>query len=381
MVWRAIIFYSFVVFFARAALAEVLCIAGDSRETRIIDQISGKKPVGNDEFLRSWRERMALREVSEDRECLAGRGTIREFTGALTRSEQTQKYIKRECVEKLVAGLSIAEDERQICDSDTGGQKTLERMPCLDQSYVDYVHWAANQAIRCLGSSSGGIDARIVLGKIASESRFATFVRSGRGVGLGQLTSVGLEEVSEGGRGFAYMVNLMKNDDGSFKDECKVFEPIIAAEPKGPVKGAKRICQLVGLGGGVARSFLKSIGLFVYYRDNPKASITQGLIDAGLGEHPDFIRMRDYLALIAYGPDGAAGAMQIVRELKARKKLLGHSSRFTFASFKRLVDDSFDYAHGVELALRSSFGPSDKSDPNFDRPGSSCVQDADKGVN
>jgi hypothetical protein len=260
--------------------------------------------------------------------------------------KENLRGLKRECIRAAVVGRKPGKVDYLACRSDKPSsgkdQRALSSEPCVTEAYVDYVHWTVNRVFKCLQSQKHPLDPQVFFKKVNRESTFRAFIDEDVGKGLMQMTTAAMKEMTEPDPGYQYLMDLIH----ARKEACAGLEPIAKAPlqleggKKSKVSSKATACQTVSIGDGVARNLLRGVGLFLYYRDGRTGS-TSSLLKQ-FKDHPDFNRMRDYLALVAF--NGGPGVQRAVFD-KISKKI---GKKTSFAKFKQLVDDQSAYTKAMD---------------------------------
>lgn len=341
----------------KSAQASPACIAGERGPMDLERQLTGQERVGNDEFLRAWREATkagggdsACRAPIEARPLMGTQNLGEKLVVACAKAGPPQRFIKRECIEKAILRVPMLTDNILVCRADTDIPRKLKETPCMTGRYVDYMHWTVNQVLGCLSPAGDPIDPQLVFSKINNESAFGAFLQSSSGMGSAQITTDAAREMSLGENGHTFLQSLMVANPAS----CKNLEPVAKLPLQLDRFQNARHCQYVGTGGGYARNLMHGIGLYLYYRQGMRNSIQTRLEKAGLANNPNFRQMRDYLSLVAFSRVGPAGAAEIVEKLKGKL-----SRKTSFADFKKWVDAKSEYTRQIAEKMNEVFGSSD----------------------
>ncbi|NUN05656.1 MAG: hypothetical protein HUU57_07835 [Bdellovibrio sp.] len=226
------------------------------------------------------------------------------------------KKIKKECIEASIqrtpgnTGYVCGPGNAKARAFDNAGDSA----PCLDQSSVDYMHFAINEALKCFAAEFKPIDTRFILKKYNNETAFNFFLSYGGGKGLGQLTSAPTLDIGGGNAEY-----ILKDIVNSESPACEPFKNVAKNDLKnGPPRLASsaNVCAWVSPGEGLTRNLIYSLGYYVHLRDKfilpvlrrraPALANNSGLAD-------DF-------TLISYGPDGLKEAKSLMDALKVSDK-------------------------------------------------------------
>ncbi len=267
-----------------------------------------------------------------------------------------QRFVRRQCIQRAMMRLpNVGGVDYYDCETDSSNPRELRRLPCITTEMVAYTHFTVNEAINCLSQPGSPIDAQLLFRKINNESAFAGFIRNQNGTGIGQLVSFGAREMGPGGRGHNFLMERMQRRGRA----CDRFTSLASREldltsPNAQGERSVRTCQLVGMGNGMARNMIYSIGLFLYYREAMPHNAEQLLREAGLGDHPDFLRMRDLLTMVAYSREGPQGMRLVMRQLRSRL-----SPRMSLRAFQAMVEGQVPYLVETQRRFQDVFGQND----------------------
>lgn len=280
--------------------------------------------------------------------------------------------IKKECIQ-----ASLQRDvgnEAHICQN--GRRKVIQnsgkRAQCLNQNTVDYIHFAVNEALRCMGDQFEPIDTRFFLKKINNETAFNFYLGYVGGVGVGQLTSDPVRDIAgwvepsgRYNRGNAkYILESLVHNSS---DACAPFIETLKNDLKKrpPLPGnANNYCSWVSPGEGMTRNLIYSLGYYIHMRDTViKPALAREA--PALAENSDIV---NYFTLVAYGPGGPAQAASLVNTLRLNSKTTVKTVR------ERLMKES-DYIRQTENKMKEllAFLPVDKV-TDADLRGDVCIE-------
>lgn len=230
--------------------------------------------------------------------------------------------------------------------------------PCIDQNLARYIHFAFHQALDCtqgiVSRLSGGaarVNSELLFRKINNETGFSFWVHSRSGTGIGQFIDVAVVDALERGR------DLLERVITSPDPSCAMFAPLLRQDlerrlfyrlqgrsnftQNGGTEGiggseaffpSQNRCLWVSPGEGVARSFIYSAIKFQSDR-----RILFGNFDRQ-GTSAQTRLARDYVALVAYGPQGIGAAGQLTRVASAQEVINRNSyARRTEASYANYI--------------------------------------------
>lgn len=262
-----------------------------------------------------------------------------------------QRFIRRQCIQRAMARLPNVGADAFECASDSAEPRRLRGLPCVTNDVVSYTHFTVNEAINCLTQPGSTIDAQLLFRKINNESAFGGFIRNSNGAGIGQLVSAGTQEMGPGGNGHRFLMDRMRRRGRA----CDRFAALASREldlTRANANGERfvRSCQLIGMGNGMPRNLIYSIGLFLYYREAAPHSADQLLRQAGLGDHPEFRKMRDLLTMVAYSREGPQGMRLVLRDLRNRIR-----SNMPYNQFRNLLQERVPYLQETQRRFEDVF--------------------------
>lgn len=348
-----------------------VCLIGSENETVLRDRIAGRGHTAEaSEFLAHFQRSSYQRQVPTQVAALNSPEnceldfryspsvppqvvrTVMNTASALA----PQRFVRSQCIQRAMMRLpNVAGVDYYDCETDSSMPREIRRLPCVTPEMVAYTHFTVNEAINCLSQPGSPIDAQLLFRKINNESAFAGFIRNQNGTGIGQLVSMGAREMGPGGRGHIFLRERMQKRGRA----CERFAAVASREleltpPNSQGERSVRTCQLVGMGNGMARNMLYSIGLFLYYREAMPHNAEQLLHQAGLGDHPDFLRMRDLLTMVAYSREGPQGMRLAMRQLRGRL-----NPRMSFTSFQAILEGHVPYLDETQRRFEDVFGEED----------------------
>lgn len=249
------------------------------------------------------------------------------------------------CVERTLNKLRPSGTKR-FCADDKGSGTVMTSHPCITEEITNYLAWSMTKAFECLNDPEEPLDANLFFKKINRESNFNFWVENNNtGRGLGQMTFVGMQEVmgndydlinrrhyKHAGRNM--LENILKSNPA-----CKKYHSI--ANPDLPSNTSmyprpynSNKCSQLSLDEGIQRNLLASIALYRFYRDEQNVySSDKVLQDLKIPKtNPDFVQMKNLLALLSYSSTSPQGARRIALSLAGRIK-----PSVTYEQFKVMI--------------------------------------------
>ena len=199
---------------------------------------------------------------------------------------------------------------------------------CVDDKMTDYIHYAVNSAIQCLSGVSK-IDSKTLFRKINNESAFNISVASRGGLGIAQMTTIAVKEMTDPqlGKGRYVLDHVAASNDSS----CTGFKDVATQDlKKSPSTSESNRCAWLSPGDGLARNLMYSIGYYLTMRD-------KYLVPALKRRAPELASNEDLvndLTSVSYGAEGIKHAKNLIRKFRVnngsnvaelRKKIRGGS--------------------------------------------------------
>lgn len=216
------------------------------------------------------------------------------------------RHVDRTCIRQAIRARANdnIDANRTMC-----GRRARQTSgtPCLSDRYVDFLHYTINSALRCLQSRDNPLDPDTIFEMLNHESAFMGFVNNTGGVGLAQMTSMGVRGVFDPGHGGRENLDALmaRSEKQGF---CAPFRRLV--RPLG--RQSIPVCQYTEIDDGIAQSAIAGIGLFSYYQ----TVVTNALVDAGIPRsHPKFAQMQRALSLISYN-SGETDALRLLDRIK-----------------------------------------------------------------
>lgn len=280
----------------------------------------------------------------------AVKGTMTSLAATLSNSNIPQ--IKKACIE-----ASLQREPGNNGYSCLNGQpkkfsNSGSSAPCLNQTTVDFLHFAVNKATACISDGRMPIDPRIILKKINNETAFNFYIAYPGGVGIGQLISDPVKDIAgytKNGKFIKGNASYVLEDLMNSKNPaCAAFKEILKNDLKTPPPhggATKNYCTWVSPDQGLARSLIYGMGYYVHVRDK----VIKPALEKRASKLANNAEVLNYLTLHAYGPDGPEGAKSLVRQLRfsnttapgeARSKIEGASTylKSTEKKMEELLD-------------------------------------------
>lgn len=331
--WAVVVFMSFLGVLPEQARGELEgCIVGnlgrgenDARR-RLVNRLAAPK---EDDVLihafRNWKNASQQQQTSvvgieEDCRCspnrdvtplaiqIGGLQALAEFRSF--DASQNAPRIKRECIAGTMKNLrNFTSGQMLYCPNDMSSTRNGTRFrggnntPCVNEDFVDYVHWATNEALDCmfslveqirgpLSDEEKRVDVMAALRKINHETKFTPFISHDAGRGMTQMTSIAIKEMYPPHAGQAYLNALQATNHPS----CRPFKEIIGAgdstrDPRDP-------CRLVDVGRGLARSLFFGLA----YYQHMKTTAGDRSARARLRGKEDMLQLEADIALAFFGP-------------------------------------------------------------------------------
>ncbi|HEY8270129.1 MAG TPA: hypothetical protein VIG33_04525 [Pseudobdellovibrionaceae bacterium] len=261
--------------------------------------------------------------------------------------------INRECI--AAAMKRNPGDTGILCTTPKSISRKNKTNQCINDNTVDYIHFAVNSAIQCM-SSDDPIDSRVLLKKFNNETAFHPSIASKGGVGLGQMTSIAVNEISQGQGRY-----ILENIAASRKTECKGFRDIAAKDlEKNPRINSKNFCPWVSPGDGLARNLIYSIGYYLTLRDQYIIPAVERR-SSSLSSSKDLI---NDLTNISYGPEGLKQVEWILQKYRVNNKTSTQTLQSQVNKNSKYLEDTKNKMHEL-TCIRKDLNPAGKECENY----------------
>lgn len=285
----------------------------------------------NDSLVLAWKRDREQKKFSISSYCEAT--PKQKQTAAMSKiGELTRPMImKKACI--LAALKRQNNTTSYSCES--GRPKGLGQAddsgPCVTEEMADFIWWATNLAVQCVSPAGAPLDTRIIFKKFNNETGFHYFQASPGGVGLGQLTSIAIEEMNNNG------VEILDEVRNSTKAACQPFKKIMNDKKlTSPINW----CQHLQLGSDFGRHLIYSMSLFRHMRDYEKYGAKSALKKKRITNN----EIANYLTLAMYGPKGL-GARRLLNDGSITEKT-------SFQAFQAKVRRHSDYLRATEDKMK-----------------------------
>ncbi|MCB0350809.1 MAG: hypothetical protein KDD38_06475 [Bdellovibrionales bacterium] len=250
--------------------------------------------------------------------------------------------IKLECIKASMKRIPKVElssrsgknpySRRGVCTSDSGLPKWQNSEPCMNSELTELVQWSVNKAIECgnalaLRISGLPLDPEIFFQKINNESAFGFHLQNNGGIGIGQLTSIAMKEISRPSQ-MPIEGPPRKNYIQAAQEEsaCSTFKSVLNKDVEFTNARQVRHCQLLWTGNGLARNLFYSIMTFIHNRSvigykngRPAGGVRQIVKAYGITD----AKKINYLTLISYGRNGLAKVAATIETMSKDPSLAG----------------------------------------------------------
>ncbi len=184
---------------------------------------------------------------------------------------------------------------------------------CVTNQYVDYMKFALDSAYDCISPSNGPLDARSLFKKFNNETGFNNTVAWKGGIGLGQLTTLAVRELTDK-QGGGNCTDIIKEIASSDKKSCAPFKHIAQKDLKNmPVISPKNYCAWVSPGDGLARTLMLSTAYNRCVRDRYIIPALKGRGDGELAKNQDVVNI---LTTISYGRGSIKEAFKLMQKFR-----------------------------------------------------------------
>lgn len=315
------IFFPILLGAAVAIADQPVCTSGKPAQSNLVTQLDKAKT--DSAITRIIYKNYRLGEVTTEAQtkdtCTDCRGaTVAGAQGAAaigaipTTTPQTPKApqlaFKPECL-RLSDQFSSAETSEYSCPD---GRKSRQRKMCITEDILTYQNAAISNMANCmstLGFSSMNISS--IYQKFSIESTFKPQYASVSGVGIGQLTTIFVDDIHQAGRGLDYL----KMVADSTNPECEAAK-IIAQKDVRKKPNLNIRCQFTAMGEGMERNILYSmIGTNTLWEKNLEPFMRRYLNK--YANHPQIAEAKRLALMNAYGAGGPAGAIATIQRLSS----------------------------------------------------------------
>lgn len=228
------------------------------------------------------------------------------------------------------------------------GKASGKTLQCVTDDMVDYMDFAVNSAIQCM-SPADPIDSRVIYKKLNNETAFNLSMANRGGVGVGQLTTPAIKELTDEdlGKGRYILENIVN----SKKPECKPFKDVAKASLK-KRPHVNSTCDWASAGDGLARSLIHSIGYYLVMRDNYVIPALEKR-NTKLLTNPSLI---SDLTAISYGAEGWDHARWLLQKYRVNEKTSPKSLQTSIRQDSVYLGNISDKMHDV-TCIRNGMTP------------------------
>jgi len=212
---------------------------------------------------------------------------------------------KSECVQ--IASQIKASTTQIICPS---GAKSSKFNSCISEDVINYQNAVISDFYRCIKAETNlPISPEALFNMYSNESAFKPHYSSPAGTGIGQLTSIFIDDIHQKHRG-KITLNKIAN---SQKSDCDIVKTIASKDLKSKPNFNNK-CNYIQYGEGFERNVLYSlVGMTTNWNKDILPLLTK-YIDQHKSS-PDLQKIKDLSLLNAYGAGGRAAARATVRQL------------------------------------------------------------------
>lgn len=306
------------ILFSSYALAALQCVTGNESSTSLVTQLESAKK--NNKLTQTIYAQYQLgpKTEAECSECNAAAAAAKKTADAAAAAKGLQSAIfsahepphlafEPQCL--ITSNKSSSSNAPQIsCPS---GEKVKSAM-CITEEQLQYQNAVISSFVNCaIKSGLTGINLNSIFQKLSIESGFRPQYSSGNGTGIGQVTSIFVEDIHQAHRGKKYLQKIAENNSDACKAARLIAEPDLSKKP-----AFKDKCEFISTGEGFERNVLYSlIGTTTTWEMNIEPKL-RGYLKKN--ENDSNIEEVKKLAIMnAYGPAGPAGAAAAARRLSS----------------------------------------------------------------
>lgn len=273
------------------------------------------------------------------------------IVAAMKRNPGNQGYVCGYAGDQNPIGSNTAKNTAKQSVLKLYGKASGPTAQCVDSKMTDYIHYAVNTAIQCL-SGVGKIDSKTLFRKINNESAFNISVASDGGLGIAQMTTNAVEEMTDSklGKGRYVLEHVASSRDPS----CTGFKDVAIQDLKNsPSTRESNRCAWLSPGDGLARNLMYSIGYYLTMRD-------KYLVPALKQLAPDLANneaLVNDLTSVSYGAEGIKHAKNLLRRFRV-------TNGTNVAELRKNIRGGSVYLKAIESTMREVSCIRNKIDPN-----------------
>jgi len=374
---------------SQSLVAQESCLYGDPKSRQIIKQVSSKDPIylRYTEFKKSSIEQTLARfGVHNCENCDLSPAppsgmlqTLKKWASEIggfghsssknPRNERNYSGLlfKPECVDAAMRIQTGNPKNGKICNSKS--QVLTVQQPCYDNELAELFEYTTASAFKCYESvlrdlelPSQLINPSLMFLKFTNEGGFKNHFAGPEGVGMGQITSHVIADMTLQNRG-RFILEAVSRSENEF---CQGFNEIAKADlEKTPVLFSSgesgTFCPWISPSQGLQRNLLYSLGYLVNVWKNDLSSKIAEIekIAATPEEKLALARLSSFILLRAYGPNGGKAARDLLSLLKnhAQNKKNINPIQTYEVSLRRNID--LPSEKGRQLASRAVMIPAD----------------------
>lgn len=320
-----------------------LCLAGDYRKPTLACQMecSNFAKIRDKSFLEEFLKSSG--DSNFDKKCKSRLYPEFDAIEAFAYNPiQKERYFKKSClIEALRKINTINIPQRLTCSSNEGNgvkhyfnlrssRQTDKVELCMTDDIVDYIMFAFNEVVDCLKSINEKIsprkhevDAKLLYSLLINESKGGFFLRSSRGIGFTQLTSLAVLDMTPGYSGYQYIEEALKADAS---DSCQKLKGTLDYKVKLNNGTVNEYCQFVSLGEGLARNLFYGFSYFLHRRNHYISRTISSFLSKYKSPQKEMLskilnekQIIDILTLISYGRDGVSGLGVLLKQVVRSK--------------------------------------------------------------
>lgn len=297
--------------------SSVQCVSGSSDSKNIINQLKEAKQktkltqiIYNQYHLNKKTEAATTVDPTcPTGDCLTASVKSEPFlkvrSAVLRAPEAPQLAFKNEC---LLASTSFTAGAPEISCPTGTKSKTINQ--CITQEQVTYQNAVLSSFVNCaIKEGFTGVSLNSIFQKFSLESGFKPQYVSGDGTGMGQLTSIFIDDIHQKHRGFKYLKKIAHSTSPDCEAAKQIASQDILAKPNFSNK-----CAFTSVGEGLERNILYSlVGTNTLWEMNIEPKM-RGYLNK-YSQDPKINEAKELALMNAYGRGGPAAANTAIRRL------------------------------------------------------------------
>ena len=343
-----------------AAPTPLMCLQGNSSNNEFAKTLQSQKP-GSTSLMTAYSSHLAQEQAelfwtrlgknpvpflkdthASHKNCMMEHDYVTDYQKILHAIEVPS--VKMQCLNAALkrtvpGGNNYCSSDSAAPPSKTYASNTVGQ--CITDEIAKYYQWALRQAYSCIAyESSGPLDLKLIFRIFNNESGFSMFQKATGGMGIGQLTTDAISDMSK-----EKVPGVFDRIARSNRKECKPFQQALKEHRP---KTSSEICHFQNPNQGLARQLIYSIGYLVRTRDG-LMNIPQKLNEVGIED----IRYANLILAIRYSAEASKAPALLSHLLK--------NPKMSLADFTKYVESKTKYADD----MKRSFASMQQIDPSL----------------